>query len=69
MAAVAEGRTGVPDSPLVSGQSPTHSPIWIINHPQPHHPQIYMAYKLLFSTTYATYTRFILRPRGIGPNR
>ncbi len=23
--------------PLVSGQSPTHSPIWIINHPQPHH--------------------------------
>jgi len=23
--------------PLVSGQSPTHSPIWIIDHPQPHH--------------------------------
>jgi len=46
--------------PLVSGQSPTHSPIWIINHPQPHHPQIYRAHKLLFSTTYATYTRFVL---------
>ncbi len=28
--------------PLVSGQSLTHSPIWIINYPQPHHPQIYL---------------------------
>ncbi len=53
-------------SPLVSGQSLTHSPIWIINYPQ---PQICRAYKLLFSTTYTTYTRFILQLRGIGPNR